>query len=163
MSDFAQVLVYELNRYGAFAYPGSNALDRAMAHVANGEDAWNIGFEHAGLASEGPAFRPFPLGKQIPSGENEPALVTLDDRIQPTRARLGADKDEQRGGWFASCVAGGVASDGNRFEMILAVHFENARPRLDMDVVCLLDLINEVLRHRGGQRWSPHEHDYAAR
>src|SRR5690242_16392583 len=127
MSDFAQVLVYKLDGYGAFAHSGSNALDRAMADVANREDARNIGFEHARLASERPAFRPFPLGKQIPSGENEPALVALDEGIQPSSAWLGADKDEQRGGWFAPCVAGCVTGDGDRFEMILAVHFENTR------------------------------------
>ena len=45
MSDFAEVLVHELYSHGAFADARSDALNGTMAHVANSEDARNIGFQ----------------------------------------------------------------------------------------------------------------------
>ncbi len=52
-------------------------------------------------------------------------------------------------------------SNGNRFQMVLAVDFHDLRLILDLDVRRSADFIDEVLRHGGSQRRAAHEHDDA--
>lgn len=84
----------KLNRDGALANSGSHTLDGPVPDIAHREDAGKIGFEQARVAIERPSFRPFPSGKQIVAGQNEPARIALDRPIEPVRAGLGADKNK---------------------------------------------------------------------
>jgi hypothetical protein len=45
MSDFAQVLMHELNGYGAFTDSRSDAFNRTVANIANRKDAGDIRFK----------------------------------------------------------------------------------------------------------------------
>ena len=54
---FLQVLIYLGRRDGAFADRGGDALDRAVADVAGGEDAGHAGLELEGRAGQVPARR----------------------------------------------------------------------------------------------------------
>ncbi len=59
-----------------------------MAHVADREYAGHAGFEQAGIAFERPALGPLAIPQQVRAGQDETALVALDDAVQPLGARL---------------------------------------------------------------------------
>jgi hypothetical protein len=98
--------MHELHDDSSFADARSHALDRAVAHIANHENTRHVDFEQTGISIEGPRRRPLSVSEQVRPGENESALVALDEIAQPLRARLRADENEQAAGgqllFFAS-------------------------------------------------------------
>ena len=42
--NFSHILMHELHDDGSFAYTGSHALHRAMAHISNHEYSWDVSF-----------------------------------------------------------------------------------------------------------------------
>jgi hypothetical protein len=45
MSDFAQILMHELDSYRAFTDSGSDAFNRTVANIANRKNAGDIRFK----------------------------------------------------------------------------------------------------------------------
>src|SRR3984885_16322282 len=77
----------ELNRHRSFTDSGSHPLYRAVAHITHGKNAGNIGLEQEGVTVERPAFWMLPVTYKIGAGQQESALVPLDDIRQPIRPR----------------------------------------------------------------------------
>ncbi len=69
----------ELHRHRSFTDSGSHALYRTVAHIADGKDAGNIGLEQKRIPVERPALRTLAVTYKIRAGQQETALVPLDD------------------------------------------------------------------------------------
>ena len=87
----AQVLVHEGDRHAALADRRGDALDRAEAHVAAGEDAGHARLQQVGIA----VVRPAPALGDVGAGQHVAARVARDLRRQPAGVGVGADEDEQ--------------------------------------------------------------------
>ena len=70
-------------------------------------------------------------------------------------------KSELAGTWLISLVV--TAVDRNRFEVIFTVRFHHRRIEFDLDVRRLLQLVDQVLRHRSCERWATHQHHHSSR
>ena len=81
----------ERDRHRALADRARDALDRARAHVAGDEHAGDARLQQVGVARQRPA-----VPRDVGPGEDEAALVALDDAGEPVGARRGADEDEAR-------------------------------------------------------------------
>ena len=146
----------------AFAHAGGHAFHRGVAHIAGRENTGNAGFEQIGIAIQGPAFGARAAGRKGGAGENEAVFVHGDHAFQPVGAGRGADKDKEATRIEEVDSAGPVVDDGNLFEMVRAAGLLNFRKRTDFDVGCPGNLINQILRHGGGERIPAHGHDDAA-
>ena len=111
------------DRHGALADRRCDSLDRARAHVADGEDSRPTGLQEEGaIAVE--------LGEilDVPAGEQEAGVVGGELPVEPLRVRVGADEDEEGlGGMGGSLTRAGVV---DRDALQLAVP-------LEPDAVCL--------------------------
>ena len=87
--------MHELDDDGAFADAGGHAFYRAVAHIADDKNAWDVGFEQARVAVEGPGSGPLAIAEKIWSGKNKTALVAFDQIAEPFGARLRADENEE--------------------------------------------------------------------
>src|SRR5258707_7239385 len=113
-----------------------------MAYVTDHKNSRNIRFEQARVAVQRPAVRPLAIVQQIRPGQDETALVALDQTLEPFGARLRADKNEQAGGGELFRLRGYGALDSEFREPRLAMDFNNASVRPDLDVRSLLDLVD---------------------
>src|SRR5438128_10299091 len=82
-------LMDEGDRHRAFTPRRRDACDVASAHVADGEDSREAGFQQTRLARERPARGGESLRRQIRAGPDEPVLVERDAALEPARARNG--------------------------------------------------------------------------
>ena len=72
----------ELHGHRSFADSGSHAFHRTVPHIAHGKKAGNIGLQQERIAVERPALGALAVPYQVGAGEDESALVALDD-IRP--------------------------------------------------------------------------------
>src|SRR5260370_16956353 len=98
-----------------------------MAYVTDHKNSRNIRFEQARVAVERPAVRPLAIVQQIRPGQDETALVALDQTLEPFGARLRADKNEQAGGGEFFGLRGHPALNGD---------FTDPRPALSFNHPC---------------------------
>src|ERR1035437_63579 len=89
-SHVLEALVNELHRHGAFADGRGDALHRAGPHIPGREDAWPAGLQQKRLPPGGPIWG----ARQLRPGPDEPLLIPLDLRGEPTGSRVGTDKTE---------------------------------------------------------------------
>ena len=82
----------------ALADGGGHPLHRLGADVARDEDPGQARLQQPGVPVEGPPVRAAPVVEQPRPGGDEAPLVADDDPVQPVRARLAADEDEQVAG-----------------------------------------------------------------
>src|ERR1700675_1248079 len=101
--------MHELNDDGAFADAGSDAFYRAVADIADHKDAWDVGFEQAGIGVRGPGTGGLAAAKGVWAGEDEAALVAFDKIAKPIGAGLRANEDEEAGGGKLFACAAGLA------------------------------------------------------
>src|SRR5258705_12749400 len=102
-------MVNELDGNGAFADAGSDALNGAMAHIADDEDAGDAGFKERGIAIDAPALGALAVAQEIGAGEYEATSIALDEVAEPVGARQGADEDEEAfGGDAIGALRGGA-------------------------------------------------------
>src|SRR6478735_7000372 len=87
----AQELVDERYGHAALTHGGCDALDRAVAHVATGEDARDAGLEQVRVAADGGTG----LDRHVWSGLHVAMAVEHDLGRQPGGLGIGADEDEQ--------------------------------------------------------------------
>src|SRR5271166_1040100 len=96
----------ELHRDRSFTDSGSDSLDGTVAHITHRKNAGNISLEQEGIAIESPAFRPLPVTDQVRTGQQESALVPLDDASQKIRPRQLSNNDKHRTGRHTLRLAG---------------------------------------------------------
>src|SRR5260370_927317 len=155
--------MHELHDHCAFADTGSDALHGTVAHIAHNKNSWHVGFEQTRVAIQRPGGWSLSAAEEVWTGKNEPAFIALDCLTEPFRPRLRADENEQaRGGEFTS-LSRGSALDRNPGEPRFSFDRYHARPRPHLDVCCLFDLLDQVVRHRGGERHSAHQHQHFLR
>src|SRR6266436_1379560 len=161
--DLRQILVHELHDHGTFADTGGNPLDGAVPDIAYDKNSRHIRFEQPRIAIQCPGPRPLPRVQQVRSGKNEAALVALDGFSQPFRPRLRSNEYEKAAGRELLFFTGGRALHGNSREPRFSLHLDHARPRPYFDVRRFLNLFNQVVRHRDGERDSAHQHHHLLR
>src|SRR5207248_7997882 len=85
-----EVVLRELDDGRPLAHGGRDALDRAAADVALGEDTGDARLEER----RAPAVRV--VGRvDVGSGQYEPLLVARHDAVEPAGVRLGPDQNEE--------------------------------------------------------------------
>src|SRR5215469_8239428 len=141
----------ELHSNGAFSHPRGHPLHRAMAHIPDGEDSRNIGFEQEGIALERPPFRPLATMYQVRAGPDETTVVPFYHTTEPIRAWESPNKDKHRGGWNPLDFIRVRAQHRNLFQPLVAVDFSYAGACPNLDVGRLLNLINQIFRHGRGK------------
>src|SRR5579871_4257344 len=114
--------VHELNGDRTFAHTGGHAFDGTMPNVAHGKYARDAGFQKKWIAVEGPARGPLAGSHHVGTGEDESMLIALDETIEPVRARLGADENEQGADRDSLDRSGVRTGNGDGFQLGLAVH-----------------------------------------
>src|SRR5215467_15009947 len=108
--------MHELDNDGAFAHAGGDAFDGAVTHVADDKNSGDAGFEQAGIAAERPGSGLLAIVNELRAGENEAAVVALDDVAEPFGARQRADEDEEAGGRQVFRFTGRSTLDGEAGE-----------------------------------------------
>src|SRR5215469_2153162 len=96
MSHLRKMAMHELNGDGTFADTGGHAFHGAIANIAHGKNAGHAGFEEKRIPVQEPAGRWFAAPHRVGSGKHESARIPLDEPIEPLRAWLCSDEDEQR-------------------------------------------------------------------
>src|SRR5260370_37667785 len=80
--NFRQVLVHELNDDGAFADAGSDALHRAMPHIAYDKNSRHVGLQQTRIAIVQPGQWPLHVAMNVRTDNSEAALVAIDARAE---------------------------------------------------------------------------------
>src|SRR5580692_1577137 len=137
-----QILVHELDDDGAFADPGSYALYGAVAHVADDKDARNIGFEQPRIAVERPGSGAFAIAQKVGPGEDEAALIALDQVAEPFGARLRTNKYEEAGSGKLVSRSGALAEHGDASKPCFSTNFDDRRLGPDFDLWGFLNLLD---------------------
>ena len=133
-------------------------IERARTSPAT-KTPGHAGLQRVGVAAERPARRP-----DVGAGEDEAALVARDDALQPIGPRRRADEDED-----GVDLLGRLGAVGPRACAARSRDRPRPRPRPPASRCgprrssSAGDLLDEVVRHRLGQRVGAHEHDHAAR
>ncbi len=80
----------ELHRHRSFTDSRSHPFYGTVAHIADGKNAGNIGLEQERIPVECPSLRALPVANEIRTGQQETALVALDDArpANPSAAML---------------------------------------------------------------------------
>src|SRR5437763_987677 len=121
LGQLGQVLVNECNRHAAFADTRRDALDRAVANVARGENAGNAGLEQIRIARERPRALPsFDEIDDVAAGTHITALIPNHRGRQPGGIGVGADEHEQRLRFRPPANAAAPILDDDRLEMVRA-------------------------------------------
>src|SRR5208282_2291348 len=136
--------MHELDDDGAFADAGGDAFYRAVANIADDKDAWDIGFQQAGIAVESPRCRPLAVAHQVRPGEDEAALVAIDNVAEPLGTRLCADENKKTRGWELLACTAWLALHGDSCEARISLHFDDAGLRPKFDVRGFFNLLDEV-------------------
>src|SRR5438067_9177171 len=110
----------ELDVRRALPHCRRDALDGCVANIAGGEDTGKARLKQHRCSLERPAARPVTVAIQIGPREDETSLVTVDDAVQPLRMRLGADHDEESGGWDSFDRPARPVADDDRSELFVA-------------------------------------------
>ncbi len=92
--DRRQVVVHRPHRTRAFADRGGNALERAVAHVADREHSRHRRLERQRITSGERVPADHVVGKRA-VGEDEAAIVERDRATQPCGGGVGTDEAEQ--------------------------------------------------------------------
>src|ERR1700733_9987618 len=86
----------KLYRHRSFSHSRSHAFYGTVAHITDGKDAGNIGLEQERIPVERPAFRTLAVTDKVRAGQQETALVPLDDIAQPIGPRQRSNEDKHR-------------------------------------------------------------------
>src|SRR6266704_7141902 len=86
----------ELHSHRSFANTGSHSFYGAMAHIAHGEHAWDIGLQQERISVERPSLRSLPVTHKIRTSQQETTLIPLDDIRQPICPRQCSNKNKHR-------------------------------------------------------------------
>src|SRR5277367_2284871 len=151
--------MHELDDDGPFAHTGGDAFYGTVADIADHKDARDVGFQQAGVAIERPRSGALAVAHQVRPGEDEAALVALDNVAEPLRAWLCADENEEARRRKLLARAARLALHGDSREVRISLDFDDAGLCPEFDIGSLFDLFDEVVRHGARERCAPHEHD----
>ena len=148
---------------GPDEHDGHRALADGRGHPLGGLRACIAGHEypgHAGLEVIGrPVQRPAPgqpaLRRQVGSGDHEAAAVPGHHAVQPAGQRRGTDEDEQVLRVDPLGPAGRAVPQRQPLQVLAAVRGGHLGAGPDRDGRDVLDLLDQVVRHRGAQRPAP--------
>src|ERR1041384_3592642 len=114
-----------------------------MTNVTDYKNAGHVCFQEIWITIELPTVRPLAIAGEVRAGIDEAALITLDNVRKPICIWRCSDHDEQRiRRHFVDLVRFGTVN-GNGFEMILAVRFDDGGIELDLNVWRRLQLIDQ--------------------
>ena len=140
---FLEVLVDERDRHAALSDGGGDALHRAEADVAAGEDAWDARLEQERIALELP-----PVGDaEIRAREHIAAGIERDLLRKPAGLGVGADEDVEPAGLVAARLARLRVADVDRLERQLAVGGHDLGPERRANIRPRRHLVDEIARH----------------
>src|SRR5271170_1718194 len=105
--------MHELDDDGAFTNAGGNTLHRTVADVTHDKDSWDVGLQQTGIAIEGPGSRALAIAEKVRAGEDEAALVALDEVAEPLGTGLRADENEEARRRKLVAFSGGLALHGD--------------------------------------------------
>ena len=114
---------------------------------------WSRGGTGRGRA---PAGGPLPVGQKVGAGEHEPSRVTTHHAVEPAGERRRADEDEQPRRLDLGYRTAAEVAERERLEVVAARAARHLGARADGDVGNASDLLDEVVRHRAGQRIAAH-------
>src|SRR5262249_47394041 len=137
-----QVLMNELHSHRTFAHAGSYALHRPMPYIANRKNTCDVRLQQEGIAVQHPSLRSFTIPYQVRTSQDKAALISLDQACEPLGAWEGADENEDRGGRHALNPIRIRTHYGNLFQSLVAVDLSYARMCPDLDIGCLLNLVD---------------------
>ena len=153
----------ELNGNRSFTDSGSDALHRAMAHIAHRENARHVGFEQERISIE---FHP--LGRWPSRIRSGPV------RINPRSSRSTSPPSQSVLG--SAPIKMNMAVAGTRSTLLVSEHRKEISSRCvspwtsdtlacgpDLNVGRLLDLVDQILRHGARERGAAHHDDTRAR
>src|SRR6185437_13978606 len=113
-----EVLVDHADGHRALADGGGDALDRAGAAVAYGEDAGEAGLEGEGGAADRAGGAAEVGDLEVDAGEEEAVVVLGQGAVEPLGARVGADEDEEAAAAEVATLAAAVVFDHDALEGI---------------------------------------------
>ena len=123
-------MVHRLDDDGAFADSRRNALHRTAADVAHGEDACMTGRERSG----GPL-----------ACAHKSLIIEHNRSLQPSRAGIGADHDEETTSGDVFPRACCMIPDGDALKPFASVQLSCFGVEANLDIWRVFDPINEVL------------------
>ena len=145
--------------HGAGADSGGDTANRVRAHVTSDEHT-----RHARLRVERRTAAAALEGVALPLGEiataEDVATVSCDRSIQPDGVRDGADHGEEVTGGHLLLALRRTHDDA--LQLVLADQTGNLALGVDHDVVTLLDLLDEIVRHLEIQGLATHDHMHGA-
>src|SRR5215217_637707 len=112
-----------------------------MPYVAGGEDALHARLQQQGKTLQVPPPARQAVAQEVPAGDDVALLVAFDLLGQPTRARLGADKNEQRVRRDGRHAPGEGIFEGKAFEPSFPATAHDPGIQADLYVLCRLDLL----------------------
>src|ERR1700688_2485691 len=116
-----------------------------MSHIPCCEDPRNIGLQQKWHTLSRPSLGTFPRWRKIRSRQNKALFIPLHLCSQPIRARHGTNKDEECACWHRLLLSSIAVCQRERLQICLSVSFNYRGARAYDNILCLLDLINEVL------------------
>src|SRR5437588_5933563 len=160
----AEILMDECDRHAAFTDARSDALDRAVANVADRENARHAGLQQIRIALERPraVLLRHKVG-HVASGANVTALVANYRRRQPRCRGVGSDEHEKRIGRLAPALAAAAVLDDDRFQMVAALDADDLTQHFDLHVGFAFELSDQVVRHCVNQRGAAYQNGHDAR
>src|ERR1051326_8039586 len=143
--NLAQVLMNELHCDRPFTYSGGHSFDRAVPHVAYGENTGNVGLEQERSPFQRPSLGPLALPYQVGTGQYEAPFVAFHNICKPLRSGQRSDKDEHRSCPHPLNLIRVGAEKRNLFQMGFTVNFGHTRVWPNLDLGRPLDLIDQIL------------------
>src|SRR6185369_12087974 len=138
----------EGHRNRAFTDSRSHALQIPRAHVANGEDARQAGFQQERLPGHWPVRAFQVLLSEICSGFDESTVVTSDTAAEPRGIWYRADHREQPADGVCLDLACLVFTPFNSFQTIVTSERSDFGLSEQLDFRTLFDSSPQVARHR---------------
>src|SRR5271166_1315009 len=151
----------KLHGYRSFTDSGSHSFYGTVAHIAYGEYAGNIRLKQERITIECPPFRALSVTNNVGTRQEEPTVVPLDETGQPIGARQCSNENKHRIRRHALRLAGVGTKHRNLFEMGFAMCLDHAGVCPQLNVRRLLNLVDQVFRHRAGERFAAHKNSDA--
>src|SRR6185369_8231735 len=157
--DLAQVLMDELDCDRPLADAGGDTLHGAMTNITDCKDSRHTGLQQERVALEIPALGMLTDSNEVGAGKDEAAVISLDHTTQPIGSWQRTDEDEH--GVCANSLdfVRVGAEDGNLFEVTVTMSLGDAGVRPYLNVGRLLNLLDEILRHRTGEGTAANENN----
>src|SRR5918997_6215165 len=90
------------------------------------------------------------IAQEVLTGDDVALLVALDFLGQPACVGLGSNENEQGGRRDGLREPGGSVLEDEVFEASLPTTVDNLSVKVDLYILCSLNLFDEVLGHAGG-------------